>query len=162
MPTSSNASRPLLDATRTCRDPHGENGQFAGTASQRLTDRLVPLNCDCGCHRLNLDRYPADPGVNLNGTEYGGGLAVLSFTPKIGTPRPPEKKLAVPGHLRRCGSSHCCKSHRKPNIVTSKNECGSFPNLANLFVHVDRHNHPRSAHSTRYFLGSGRGCNCQK
>lgn len=58
MQTSVNVSRPPLDAAPACKNQSGDNGQSAGTASQRFTDRLVRLDSDR--HRLQLDRYLDD------------------------------------------------------------------------------------------------------
>jgi len=149
MPTSSNVCRPPLDAAWTRRDPRGENGQFAGTDSQRFTDRLVRLDCDC--HRLQLNRYLADLAANLNGTECG--QATAEFSPiRRSAPSSAEKDIGLRPVTSACAD--CCAAPSPTAgqvIVTPKNKCRSFMNLANLLVHVNRHNHPRSTHSTRYF-----------
>ena len=101
--------------------------------------------------RLQLNRYPADLAVELEGTECGQATASPSLT-RVSAPSASEKDIGL-CPVTSAGAD--CSAATSPTasqvIVTSKNECGSFLNLANLFVHVNRHNHPQSMHSTRYF-----------
>ena len=152
MQTSANVSRPPLDAARTPKDQPGENSQFASTASQRFTGGLVRLNCDCGAVGFNSIVTLLILPVNLKGTACDQATAVPSPKP-ISAPSSAEKDIGL-CPVTSAGAECCAATSptAREVIVTSKNECVSFLNLSNLLVHFNRHNHPRSTHSTRHFF----------
>ena len=133
------------------KDQPGENSQSASTASQRFTGGLVRLNCDCGAVGFNSIVTLLILPLNLKGTECGQATALPSPT-RISAPSSAEKDIGL-CPVTSAGADSCAATSPTASqvIVTSKNECGSFLNLANLFVHVNQHNHPQSMHSTRYF-----------
>ena len=95
--------------------------------------------------------------VNLKGTVCGQATALPSPT-RISAPSSAEKDI---GLCPVTSAGAVVALRRVPPPAG-----GSFLHLANLFVHVNRHNRPRSMHSTRtlcgIFLGFDRGCSCQK
>ena len=102
----------------------------------------------CGCRRLQLKRYLADLAGELEGTKCGHVTAFPSPT-RISAPSSAEKDIGLCPVIS-AGADCCAASSPTASqvIVTPKNGCGSFLNLANPFVHVNRHNHARSTHST--------------
>ena len=150
MQTSANVSHPPLDAARTCKYQPGENNQSASTVSQRCTDRFVRLDSDCGCHRLRLNRYLADLADEFDGHSVRSGHGV-TFAYTDTRPSSAEKDIGRCPVTYRCGLLRCDEFHRQPSNSYLEERVREFLNLASLFVHVNRHNHPRSTHSTRYF-----------
>jgi len=144
------------------KDQPGENSQFASTASQRFTGGLVRLNCDCGAVGFNSIVTLLILPLNLKGTECGQATASPSLT-RISAPSSAEKDIG-PCPVT-CAGANCCAATSPTAsqvIVTSKNGCGSFLNLANLFVHVNRYNTRGPCTLRGIFLGFDRGCSCQK
>src|SRR5215204_2556947 len=90
--------------------------------------------------------------VNLKGTACDQATAVPSPKP-ISPPSSAEKDVGL-CPVTSAGAGCCAATSPTASevIVTSKNECVSFLNLSNLFVHFNRHNHPRPTHSTRHFF----------
>ena len=90
--------------------------------------------------------------VNLKGTECDQATAVPSPKP-ISAPSSAEKDIGL-CPVTSAGADGCAATSPTASevIVTSKNKCVSCLNLSNLFVHFNRHKHPRSTHSTRHFF----------
>ena len=163
MQTSANVSRPPLDAAWTCKDQPGENSQCASTASQRFTDGLVRLDCDCGCHRLQLNRYLADLAGELERHRVRPGHGCTFAQTDISALVRRKSYWAVSGHLCRCGLLRCDESHRQRSNSYLEERVREFPELVQSVRSLQPAQSPEvHALYAAFFLGSDRGCNCQK
>ena len=160
--TSANVSRPPLDAARTPNAQPRENRQCASAASQRFTDRLARLDCECDRHRLQLNRYLADPAGELERHSVRPGHGRAFAQTDISALIRRKRYWTVSGHLCRCGLLRCDESHQRSNSYLEE-RVRAFPGLVQSVRSLRPAQSPEvHALYAPFFLGSDRGCNCQK